>query len=203
VILAFTDGDVWRPGIGDPTFMGWLTVAAYFGAASLCVRELIKARRIDSPREKTFFWATLATLLVFLGFNKQLDLQTLLTLTARRIAIAQGWYENRRIVQILFVAAVGIAGVFTVLAMRLLVWKHTDLRLPLIGFVVLLVFVVVRAASFHHIDQLINFRLGWVRMNWVLELGAIALVAWGALTARKRSREPLNTLTPDGLAPAR
>lgn len=203
MILAFTDGDVWRPGIGDPTFMGWLTVVAYFGAAFLCIREFMKARKINGPREKTFFWATLSMLLVFLGINKQLDLQTLLTLTARRIAIAQGWYENRRIVQIFFVAVVGIAGVFTILAMRLLVWKHTDLRLTLIGLVVLLVFVVVRAASFHHIDQLINFRLGWVRMNWVLELGAIALVVWGALAARKRSRVVLNTLTPDGLAPAR
>ncbi|MGZ8919349.1 MAG: hypothetical protein ACXW3L_00055 [Limisphaerales bacterium] len=200
--MAFTDGDVWRPGIGDPTFMGWLTVVAYFGAACLCGRELMKARRINGPREKTFFWATLAILLVFLGFNKQLDLQTLLTLTARRIAIAQGWYENRRIVQIVFVSVVGIAGVFTILAMRLLVWKHRDLRLPLIGFVVLLVFVVARAASFHHIDQLINFRMGWVRMNWVLELGAIALVAWGALIARKQSREMVNAVTPDRLAPA-
>ncbi|MGZ8939513.1 MAG: hypothetical protein ACXW32_09920 [Limisphaerales bacterium] len=200
--MAFTDGDVWRPGIGDPTFMGWLTVVAYFGAAYLCGRELMKARRINGPREKTFFWATLTILLVFLGFNKQLDLQTLLTLTARRIAIAQGWYENRRIVQIVFVSVVGIAGVFTILAMRLLVWKHGDLRLPLIGFVVLLVFVVARAASFHHIDQLINFRMGWVRMNWVLELGAIALVAWGALIARKQSREMVNAVTPDRLAPA-
>ncbi|MGZ8900755.1 MAG: hypothetical protein ACXW3Z_11720 [Limisphaerales bacterium] len=193
---------MWRPGIGDPTLMGWLTVVAYFGAAYLCGRELMKARRINGPREKTFFWATLTILLVFLGFNKQLDLQTLLTLTARRIAIAQGWYEKRRIVQIVFVSVVGIAGVFTILAMRLLVWKHRDLRLPLIGFVVLLVFVVARAASFHHIDQLINFRMGWVRMNWVLELGAIALVAWGALIARKQSREMVNAVTPDRLAPA-
>lgn len=203
MVFAFTDGDVWRPGIGDPTFMGWLTVAAYFGAAFLCLREFLAARRVHSPREKTFFWGTLTVLLVFLGFNKQLDLQTLLTLTGRRIAIAQGWYENRRIVQLLFVAIVGIAGVLSVLAMRLLVRKHADLRLPLAGFVVLLVFVVVRAASFHHIDQFINFRMGGVRMNWVLELGAIALVAFGASTARKRSREAPTTPEPDGLAPAR
>lgn len=186
MLLAFTDGDVWRPGIGDPTVMGWLTVAGYFATAFLCLREFVATKRLRQGKEKTFFWGTLALLLLFLGVNKQLDLQTFLTLTGRRIAIAQGWYENRRIVQLFFVAVVGIAGVLSVLAMRLLVRKHSDLRLPLAGFVVLLVFVIVRAASFHHIDQMINFRFGGVRMNWVLELGAISLVALGAATVRRR-----------------
>ena len=187
MLLAFTDGDVWRPGIGDPTVMGWVTVAAYFGAAFLCLRELIAVRREQGGREKTVFWAALTALLVLLGFNKQLDLQTLLTLTGRRIAIAQGWYENRRILQFFFVIVVGIGGALSVWIMRRLVRKQADLRLPLLGFVVLLVFIVVRAASFHHIDQLINFRFAGVRMNWVLELSAIALVSVGAGRARKRS----------------
>jgi hypothetical protein len=141
--------------------------------------------------------------LVFLGFNKQLDLQTLLTLTGRRIAIAQGWYENRRIVQLFFVAFVALGGLCSVALMRRLVRKHADLRLPLFGFVVLLVFVVIRAASFHHVDQLINFRMGAVRMNWVLELGAISLVASGAAKARKHPVVNDDTIEPGGLAPAR
>lgn len=199
MLLAFTDGDVWRPGIGDPTLMGWVTVAAYFGAALLCLRELMAARREDGARDKTFFWGTLTVLLIFLGFNKQLDLQTLLTLTARRIAIAQGWYENRRVVQVVFVMIVGIGGALSVWGMRRLVRKHADLRLPLMGFVVLLVFIVARAASFHHIDQLINFRLAGVRMNWVLELSAIALVAAGAWSARKRPRNDGRFSKPDRL----
>ena len=28
----------WRPGVGDPTFIGWLTVLAYLVAAGLCTR---------------------------------------------------------------------------------------------------------------------------------------------------------------------
>ena len=202
MLLGFTDGDVWRPGIGDPTLMGWVTVFAYFGAALLCLREFMAAHRRGSGREKKLFWAALTVLLMFLGFNKQLDLQTLLTLTARRIAIAQGWYDNRRIVQVLFVVIVGIAGALSVWAMRRLVRKHVDLRLPLMGFVVLLVFIVVRAASFHHIDQLINLRLAGVRMNWVLELSAIALVSAGAWSARKRSRVEGRLNEPDRLVTA-
>ena len=199
-LLAFTDGDVWRLGIGDPTVMGWLTVVAYFVVAIFCLREAVHARRVRAPSEKLLFWGTLTMLLVFLGFNKQLDLQTLLTLTGRRIAIAQGWYENRQVVQIFFVGCVAVGGFISVALMRRLVRKHADLRLPLLGFVVLLVFVVIRAASFHHVDQLINFRMGGVRMNWVLELGAISLVAMGAAKARKGPATNDRGIEPDGLA---
>jgi hypothetical protein len=203
VIFAFTDGDVWRPGIGDPTVMGWVTVVAYFVAALLCFREGARVKRGAGPREKKLFWSTLAVLLVFLGFNKQLDLQTLLTLTGRRIAIAQGWYENRRVVQLVFVAMIALGGVFSVWLMSRLVRKYPDLRLAMLGFVALLVFVVVRAASFHHVDQLINFHLAGVRMNWVLELGAIALVAIGAWKAGARARNDDEEIPPRELAAAR
>src|SRR4051812_24787616 len=42
-----------------------------------------------------------------------------------------------------------------------------------LGFLV--TFVLVRAASFHHIDALLGY--GRVRLNWVLELSGIILVA--------------------------
>jgi len=201
VIFAFTDGDVWRPGIGDPTVMGWLTVVAYFGAALLCFREA-RTEKFRTTNDRKMFWSVLTVLLVFLGFNKQLDLQTLLTLTGRRISIAQGWYEYRRFVQVVFVAMIAATGFFSVWIMNRLVRKYPDLRLALVGFVALLGFVVVRAASFHHIDQLINFRLAGVKMNWVLELGAIALVSLGARKAGTRVQDG-REIPPSGLAAAR
>jgi hypothetical protein len=61
----------------------------------------------------------------------------------------------------------------------------------------------VRAASFHHVDQLINFHFAGVRMNWVLELGAISLVSMGALNAGKRTRNDREDIPPRELATAR
>jgi hypothetical protein len=188
-MFAFTDGDVWRLGIGDPTVMGWVTVAAYFGTAFLCARHFFEARRGAFAPERTFFWGVLTAMLVFLGFNKQLDLQTLLTLSGRRVFIELGLYEYRRIVQAFFVIVVAITGFAAAVLMRGLVRRQKDLKLPLLGFVLLVVFVVVRAASFHHMDQLINFHFAGVRMNWLLELGAIGLLALGATRAGKQQPE--------------
>lgn len=187
-MLAFTDGDVWRLGIGDPTVMGWLTVAAYFGVALLCFRRALAFRPRPGQAGRLIFWSGLGALLILLGINKQLDLQTLLTLTARQMAIEQGWYENRRVVQLFFVGFVTLASAAGFFVMWNLVRGHGDeLRIPLAGFVLLLFFVIARAASFHDVDELINLRIGGVRMNWIFELGAIAVIAWGAFRAKATS----------------
>jgi hypothetical protein len=47
-----------------------------------------------------------------------------------------------------------------------------------VGLGFLMTFVAVRAASFHHVDQWL--RHGVVRLNWALELGGIALIAFSA-----------------------
>ena len=190
-LLGFTDGDVWRPGIGDPTVMGWLTVFAYFGVAVLCFRRSRKAIASPGARGECLFWGGLTAILVILGFNKQLDFQTLLTLTGRKIAIAQGWYENRRPVQLIFVCLVALAAIAGfAFFWRLVRAQSGELWISLLGLVLLVAFVVVRAASFHHADTLISFRPLGIRMNWVLELGAIGIIGFG--TRSQRGTRTLN-----------
>src|SRR5688572_10854983 len=106
-LLAFTDGDRWRPGIGDPTVMGWVTVACYLGAAFLCWRAATKG---VASRNVRWFWTGLAALLLLLGINKQLDLQTAVTFIGKDFAKATGWYEHRRIVQGIFIVFIALFG---------------------------------------------------------------------------------------------
>jgi hypothetical protein len=49
------------------------------------------------------------------------------------------------------------------------------------GLAFLLTFVVVRAISFHHVDQFLGWQLAGVTMNRLLELTGIALVLAAAL----------------------
>ena len=179
-LLAFTDGDVWRPGIGDPTVMGWVTVIAYFAVALFCILRLRAGGAQSGKRPENLFWGGLAALLVGLGINKQLDLQTWLTLTVRRIAIDQGWYDQRRSLQFVFIIFVGLIAFAGLVFLWRLVRRNREMRIPLFGLILLLAFVIVRAASFHHMDTLINLHFRGVRMNWILELGAIAVIGVGA-----------------------
>jgi hypothetical protein len=197
VSAAITEEGRWRPGIGDPTVMGWLTVVAYFGAVYLAARA-VKAHRLHARwlelrgderavgEFKLFrLWAFVTMALLLLGINKQLDLQTWFTETARDLAIAQGWYEGRRPLQVAFIFGVILGGaVFVVLVSRAL---STVLRRALgaiVGLSFLAAFVAIRAASFHQVDVLLGMHP--VRLNWVLELGGIGVLAVAAYRTRGR-----------------
>lgn len=186
-LFAFTDGDRWRPGIGDPTFVGWLTVVAYFATAYLCWRA---SGNTLYGRKVRWFWNGLAILLIFLGINKQLDLQTELTFLGRDFAKATGWYENRRVVQGIFIVLIALGGML-VTATLFWIYRFELKRLwaALAGLGFLLSFIVIRAASFHHVDEFLHFAPGGFRMNWLLELGSIAAIAWPAWRAWKQSSQ--------------
>jgi hypothetical protein len=99
----------WSPGIGDPSPVGWLTVVLYLLAAWIC---LLCARRsrAASPhappgRWERRLWAAFAVVLLALGLNKQLDLQTAFTEVMRGLAREEGWYEARHQYQFAFIGA--------------------------------------------------------------------------------------------------
>lgn len=176
----------WEAGIGDPTLLGWLTVAAYFVVGAFCWMAARRARPIDS--RAYLFWMLFTGFMIALGINKQLDLQSLFTAILKQFAKATGWYEDRRIFQGIFIVVIGLFG----LAFAVLAWVWTNRTLPqhrlaLVGGIFLLSFIVVRAASFHHFDEILGTSVAFLRMNHVLELGGIACIGWAALRARRRN----------------
>jgi hypothetical protein len=196
-LLAATDtrGD-WHFGIGDPTPMGWFIAFAYLAAATACAIVWAAERKTNRRGQTSspLFWLVLTVSLLFLGINKQLDLQTLLNDVGRRMARSEGWYDQRRSYQILFIAAVSIAGLLAVGGFSWLARKQSKRNfVALLGTVFLYVFVLIRASSIHHVDMMLHWQfLGW-NWNWVLELGGIVVVGVGALLAciddRRKLRE--------------
>lgn len=184
-------GGRWVPGIGDPTAIGWITVAAYVLAAWLAWRNVAAARRTAVPAG---FWIALAALMVALGINKQLDLQTWFAQTGRDLSLAQGWYEQRRVVQAVFIALLVAAAVAAVLGARrywAVLWH--EYRAAFAGVGLLLTFIVIRAASFHHIDMVLRTDLGATTLHRALEIvGVLAVAAgsawWHAMHKRRVKR---------------
>jgi hypothetical protein len=62
--------------IGDPTVAGWLTVILYLVTSVSC---WILARELGTGGMDRRAWRSISILFLFLGINKQLDLQTALT----------------------------------------------------------------------------------------------------------------------------
>jgi len=182
-IAACIDGR-WRPVIGDPTIVGWATVAAYALAAVLALALTVSPK----GRSERWFWCVLFILLGFLAINKQLDLQTLLTVTARCMAQIDGWYAQRRSIQVYFI--IGVIVIAFAFALVLFIALRRNLGrvwMAALGFTLLLAFVAIRAAGFHHMDLLISTSILGVKLNWVMELTGIVLITLNAITLLIRS----------------
>ena len=170
--------------LGDPTVLGWITTACYFAAAFLCVRAACASGDEDEPttqRRLRLFWCAAAGLLILLGVNKQLDLQTLLTEVGRRFVRAQGWYHRKRELQACFVVSVAALGAASVLLLAF--WVRTVLwrvGLALLGVVSLICFVALRASSFHGVDLVLCRPVGGMQLVHALELGGIGCVSVSA-----------------------
>jgi len=180
-------GPHWRPGMGDPTAAGWAITIGYLLGLALCLWNLFLTR-YESPspgrRRHALFWIALSALMLGLGLNKQLDLQTWLWLAGKHIAREQGWYEQRRAVQAIFVGGIGLSGLAL---LSLFYWLvRDDLRrhlAALLGITSLLSFVSVAAASLHHIDVVLGWRYAQLSIGRTLEAGGVLLVCASALHA--------------------
>ncbi len=181
----------WSPKIGDPHFMGWVTVVAYAVAALLAFRAYLKAPNIYRQEvlgAQRFFWLSVAVLFLFLAVNKQLDLQSFFTAVGRCYSKVNGWYDERRDFQRQFIwGLVGltcIGFIFVSVFLRRIIFRNI---LALTGVFLVVLFILVRAVGFHHFDVVLNTEINDVRMNWVMELGGIAFVILGGLTLPRKT----------------
>jgi hypothetical protein len=172
--------------LGDPTLLGWLTVAFYLGAAAGCLATAWFARRIFNDGRAwvhQIIWLGLAAILFFLGMNKQLDLQSWFTAVVKAVAWEQGWYAYGQRAQVLFLAGFGLVGITAVASIGWLVmriWRHY--LFVFLGLLVILRFIVVRIGTFYAVPlpELSQFTGGF-RINGALELIGAAVIALTAL----------------------
>lgn len=182
----------WQPTIGDPSIMGWVTVVAYFLTATLALTIYLDGKRLfQNPATQKMqrgFWFTVFLLMLILGINKQLDLQSLITAMGRYYANRDGWIEYKRQVQIAVIASILIIGALSLLAFAYRVRALFQTNwLAIFGLSCLLIFIAIRATSFHHMDIFINIEIYGSKVNWIMELGGIAAVFLSGFSIYRKS----------------
>jgi hypothetical protein len=172
----------WFSGVGDQSLVGWLITLGYMLGAFLCLRAAS-----GGGGEEARLWLCIGVAFLLLGVNKQLDLHSLLTRMLRDLARSGGWYEDRRTLQAIFIAFVMLAAF---LAMAKLIRRfrrsRPAVRLGIFGVTCTLLFVVVRAASFHHADELLRLELEGVKAHAAIELLGVLTVVAAALLYKKQ-----------------
>ena len=169
----------WVKAIDGPSLLGWATTVGYILAGLLCLRAAL-VRQYAGAGEPSV-WRASAGLLIFLGVNKQLDFQTLLIVIGRAAARTEGWYDERRLVQKLFVGILVLAlmGVICRAASRHGFFLRNH-RLASTGLGLVLIYALLRAAEIDHLELGHSARPGDQTWLWVIEVTGIILWIMGA-----------------------
>jgi hypothetical protein len=162
-----------------------------------CCSPPLWCESIVSARER-LAWRCFSALLFALGINKLLELQTTLTAAGRILAHYQGWFEQRRFVQLVFIALVALTCVSVIAALATLIRQApSPTWLALMGMSLVFGYVMIRAGTFHHIDRFTGtglLQLPW----WILEISGIFMVLLASVW--RQLRPPPSD---DGPAPRR
>ena len=164
--------------------LAWVTVAGYAVGAWLCARQ----RGKSSTARERLVWTLAALAMLALAINKQLDLHTALTAWGRQMARDDGWFDQRRAVQAAFIKGIVVAAIIVGAALAWLV-RGLPARVwaTLTGLMLLALFVIIRAASFHHIDWIMGRQVLGLQLHTMLELAGIGIVIAGAAWPRAGS----------------
>ncbi len=170
----------WTELWGDPLVSGTVFLVAYLSAALL----ILSGARENTGRERTL-WRICGFLFLFQVVNTHLDSHALIFTVGRCLAHAQGWYEDRRLVQ-----TIAVIGLAIVLGLILLVvairFFHSILRnlVLVLGVSTALGFTVLKGINLHGLEAYYAGQYGPFRGADLIELSGIAIAALAALIRR-------------------
>jgi hypothetical protein len=159
---------------------GWHAMALAFGyalAGMLCCAAAFATRRDDSRG-----WLLAAGLLTLIGVNSVVRFDLLAIFALRAVAHAQGWYEQRRVWQLIGLAAVAVAGVLALGELRVRlrdVWARC--AGAVVGVGLLTGIATLRAISHHVTDIAFGVHLLGISTGRLLEFAGLGLTATSAL----------------------
>jgi hypothetical protein len=170
----------------DPTITGWLICFGAFAASGLSVRAAMRQRA--HPRTGVRFWLAMAAITLFIGLNKELDLQTTMIDLARWISKYQGWYEQRDLVQrgflIVFALAMLVAGIWLMVRAWFGTWAA---RIGLVSVGMLFAFVLIRAVQIGRQEDVLPSALNTRVLTTSLEVAGVAGVMISAWIAGQKA----------------
>ena len=176
-------------GILAADWADFVTAVAYAIAAVVSWQAAHHAAGRGETRER-LFWLGCALALIVLGINELFDFQTLGTMIAKDHAKAAGWYGSRRTIQLVFVSVLTAASLCT---LAVLAWfvraMGRPVKMALAGLALIGLFIALRAAIFHHVDELFAIGPILTGAGAVAEIAGIVIVAFAArvyLTSGRR-----------------
>lgn len=172
--------DIW----GDPLLSGTIFIISYGVTALLIFRAARKA-----PTRERWYWRLCGFLFLFQLLNTNLDLHALVWTTGRCLAHAQGWYDNRREFQVLFLIGLALLVALILLIVLIVFFRNIFRNILLtLGVVTALGFTIVKGINYHGFEQFYGSQVGPFRVADFIEYSGIVLAFLAALIRLRQIR---------------
>ena len=162
-----------------------LRVAAYLLAACLAFAAASREAQRSGRRERLplALWTSAGVLFVVLPISREVDLASHIAGIGRGIFRTEGWYPERRPLQkVVILSVLGTGGAATLGGAALLCSRgRGQLAFGFVAIMLLGVFLVVRAISWHDIDGVLyRSSINSVQVNALVELTVTGIAAFAA-----------------------
>ncbi|MFC1762272.1 hypothetical protein ACFL6U_09345 [Planctomycetota bacterium] len=186
LIRAYREGS-WKDKAGDPEVLGWLVTILYLGTAIICLFNGDWSRRDIRTVRYLWFWWLLGLSILFLGINKQLDLQMLLADIGRTYSHAMGWHSARKAVQIRTVALlVSVSlGILAIISFHMRK-AHRSTWIAIGGLILIVGVVGSNLVSLPRLGRLLRTHTLGIRLGDLLEIVSILAVGLSAWIYRRK-----------------
>ncbi len=182
---SFNDQRIFpRPFFKDNDVIGWVITLTYFMIACQCYLLLNQQTR---KLAEVQLLQCLTLIMLFLCINKQMDVQTIFINALREFT-----NEQENLVYRLWIKVISSA-ILLSLAVWLIACKHQSILLLfkkasilMTGLSLLLIFSLLRFASFAHFDVLLPHHKQLTRFHHHLELIALLLIYMGVLRFKNK-----------------
>lgn len=169
-------------------FTLWLLACLlYLGVAAAC----LAAWRLADRREDRIRWSLIGIFFIAVAIWRGLGIETAIVTMMRETLLSDGLYQQRRDMQRPLAA---LSVILISIALYLFYAKRPRGKGrprdwsrfgAMVGVACLISIICMRIISLHDIDRLLY---GPIRLNWILDVGASALVAFSAWRFRQLSR---------------
>ncbi len=185
----------WTPGIGDPTVVGWAITFGYFIAAitsffaywvqsndnSGDVPHTVMVTRLIAPHT---FWLYCTIALIILGFNKQLDFQTLFLEILRTESQSNAINPHNQTGKESFIILFFGSMVVVYLTLNIIRRKtQLEIRTALASLTILFIYIVFRASEIHQYSGAVRSGSQIAELFLLTEPFGISMIAVSAVYA--------------------
>lgn len=180
--------------ISNISIIEYLIALEYLISIIFCAAIITYSKDIAPPNQLLVFrvfFVCIAIILIIITVARFLHLYIIITETGRFISKTQGWYNDRRGLQMMIVSGISVAGILSIILMERIKGPLGKYWFSICGLILLISYIFIRLISYHSVDRFFNMEITGIKLGELVELTCMTWVAVSLAASYISSRKKI------------